>query len=221
MRQFLYFVIIVSVFFTQPTYAKWGKGELKLTPGIMEHVMMYMYGAGNPKYSGDAKRKNDPDIIAISENGKHSWYFYCPSEYRASGGCLQTGIAREAILKCEKNSRGSPCFIFAKKRRIVWKNGGKKVKIKIKDLKSPYIVAKKIQEAGFYDGDIAKLTGIDVSTGQANDEISVSGEKKKKEVPTKADTDIVKELETLSKLFEGGALSKEEFEEAKKKLFQN
>jgi len=33
--------------------------------------------------------------------------------------------------------------------------------------------------------------------------------------------DIVKELETLSKLFEGGALSKEEFEEAKKKLFQN
>ena len=218
----LIFIFVISIFLTQPSFAKWGKGQLKLTPDIMEHVMMYMYGAGNPKYSGDDKKKNDPDIIAISEDGKHSQYFYCPSEYRASGGCLQTGIARQAILMCEKNSLGSPCFIFAKKRRIVWKNGGKKVKIKKKDLKSPYLVAKKIQEAGFYDGDISKLTGIDVSTGQANDEVSVTGEKKKKEVSTKVDdTDIVKELENLTKLFESGALTKEEFQKAKNKLFKN
>lgn len=221
MKFFIYFILIIS-FFTNHSQAKWGKGELKLSPAIMEHVMMYMYGAGNPKYSGDAKRKNDPDIIAISENGKHSWYYYCPAQYRGSGGCLQTGIAKQAILKCEKRSNGSPCFIFAKKRRIVWKNGGTKVKIKTKDLKSPYVVAKKIQEAGFYDGDISKLTGIDVSTGQSNEDLKVTGEKKNDDTLAKSnEKDLVKELETLTKLFEGGALSKEEFEEAKKKLLGN
>ena len=104
------------------------------------------------------------------------------------------------------------------KRRIVWKNGGPKVKIK-KDLKSPYVVAKKLQEAGFYDGDISKLVGIDVSTGQINEDISITGEKETNETKTKTnEKDIVKELETLTKLFESGALSKEEFEKAKKLL---
>ena len=61
-----------------------------------------------------------------------------------------------------------------------------------------------------------------MSTGQANDEITVAGEKKKKDIVTQTnDTDIVKELETLTKLFESGALTKEEFEKAKNKLFKN
>ena len=84
------------------------------------------------------------------------------------------------------------------------------------------MVAKKIQEAGFYDGDITKLTGIDVSTGQSNEDLSVTGEKKADDTLVKSnEKDLVKELETLTKLFEGGALSKEEFEEAKKKLLEN
>ena len=53
----LIFIFVISIFLTQPSFAKWGKGQLKLTPDIMEHVMMYMYGAGNPKYSGDDKKK--------------------------------------------------------------------------------------------------------------------------------------------------------------------
>ena len=116
---------------------------------------------------------------------------------------------------------GSPCYVFAIKRRVVWKNGGSKVKIKRKDLKSPYIVAKKIQDGGFYDGDITKLSGIDVNTGQANEEISVTGEKKNDQKIESTEKDLVQELETLTKLFEGGALTKEEFEEAKKKLLEN
>ena len=219
MKFFIYFILIIS-FFTNPSQAKWGKGELKLSKETMETVIMYMYGAGNKKYSGAAKRKNDPMMMAISEDGESYYYFYCPVQY--NNNCVETGIAHDTIIHCQKYSNGSPCFIFAKKRRIVWKNGGPKVKIKKKDLKSPYVVAKKLQEAGFYDGDISKLVGIDVSTGQINEEISITGEKETNVSETKTDEkDLVKELETLTKLFEGGALTKEEFEEAKKKLLAN
>ena len=218
MKIFVFLIIIIS-FFTNPSQAKWGKGTLKLDKQTMEHVMQYMYGAGNEKYSGDAKRKQDPWIMVISEDGSWSQYSYCPAEY--NNQCTPANAARN-IQVCEKGSRGSPCFVFALKRRIVWKNGGSKVKIKKKDLKSPFVVAKKIQEAGFYDGDISKLSGIDINTGQANDEINVTGKKKTDDTLVKSnEKDLVKELETLTKLFEGGALSKEEFEEAKKKLLEN
>ena len=211
-------LIITFIFLTQPSYAKWGKGTLKLDKSTMEHVMRYMYGAGNEKYSGDADRKQDPWIMVIAEDGTWSNYVYCPAEY--NNNCIPPNAAKR-IMECEKDSRGSPCFVFAIKRRVVWKNGGSKVKIKRKDLKSPYVVAKKIQEGGFYDGDISKLSGIDVNTGQENDEISVTGEKKDDIKTDSSAKNIVEELETLTKLFEGGALTKEEFEEAKKKLLEN
>ena len=125
------------------------------------------------------------------------------------------------IKGCEKYSNGSPCFIFAKKRRIVWKNGGEKVKIKRKDLKSPYVVAKKIQDGGFYDGDISKLAGIDITTGQISDDTNITGAKESNTTQSNNNNDIVKELETLTKLYESGTLTKEEFEKAKNKLLNN
>lgn len=217
--------IIILVFLyllsSNQSFAKTGKGEVKLNKNTMEYLIMYMYGAGNEKYSGDAKRKNDPDIMAISEDGRSFYYYYCPAEYRAYG-CSQDGIVGSVIKKCESYSGGSPCYIFAKKRRIVWKNGGPKVSIKTKDLKSPYVVAKKIQEGGFYDGDISRLKGIDIATGQTNEEQNLTGEKineDKDNLKNSNNQNLVQELETLSKLYESGSLSKEEFEKAKKKLF--
>ena len=211
--------LILSLLLFSPSYAKWGKGPLKLSKYTMESVLMYMYGAGNKKFSGNAKRKNDPDMMAISIDGKSSMYYYCPAEYRARG-CLQEGLQRLTILGCEKDSNGTPCFLFAKKRKIVWKNGGSKLTIKKKDLKSPYVVAKKIKEAGFYDGELSELVGIDIETGQENKDIKITGEKKdKKSKNKKKSTDIVQELETLTKLYENGSLSKEEFDKAKNKLF--
>ena len=217
--------ILVLIFFyllsTSQSFAKTGKGELKLDKYTMEFVIMYMYGAGNANYTGGASRKHDPEIMAISEDGITSHYYYCPAQYRASG-CYSPSLVGDVIAKCENRSGGSPCSIFAKKRKIVWKNGGEKVRIKRKDLKSPYVVAKKIQDAGFYDGDISKLSGIDVSTGQVNEDIKITGEKDNKVTSTNNnEKDIVKELETLTKLYESGSLSKEEFEKAKAKLFEN
>ena len=213
--------IFIFIFSSNPSFAKYGSGPLKLDKYTMETVIMYMYGAGNKKYSGDDKRKNNPDMMVISEDGRSAHYMYCPVAYGANG-CLDPNQAR-LIKLCESHSKGSPCFVFAKKRRIVWKNGGPKVKIKKKDLKSPYVVAKKIQEAGFYDGDITKLVGVDIETGQVNEDINISGEKdtKEKKITKTKDSDIVKELETLTKLYENGSLTKEEFDKAKQKLFKN
>ena len=72
-------------------------------------------------------------------------------------------------------------FYFCKKRRIVWKNGGPKVKIKRKDLKSPYD-CKNDSRRWFFDGDLASLAGIDISTGQVNEDITLTGEKEKKKL---------------------------------------
>ena len=215
--------ILVLIFFyllsTNQSFAKTGKGELKLDKYTMEYVIMYMYGAGNPNYTGGGSKKHDPEIMAISEDGTTSHYYYCPAEYRAYG-CYSPSIVGDVIAKCEKRSGASPCSIFAKKRRIVWKNGGSKVSIKSKDLKSPYVVAKKIQDGGFYDGDISQLVGIDISTGQENTETKITGEKKQTSNSNNSNNkDLVEELATLSKLYESGSLSKEEFESAKKKLF--
>ena len=213
-------LIIAFIFFSQPSYAKWGKGPLKLSKETMEVVLMYMYGAGNTKYSGAGKRTHNPTIMAVSEDGTSYMYSYCPVEYH--DGCVPPNVGR-IIKACEKYSNGSPCFIFAKKRRITWKNGGPKVKIKKKDLKSPYKVAKMIQDAGFYDGDITKLAGIDVNSGQVDDNIKITGEDKTNTNASKSNdsTDVVKELETLSNLYKSGTLTKTEFEKAKKKLLKN
>jgi hypothetical protein len=215
-------IVFSILLISKPSYAKWGKGELKLSKFTMENVLMYMYGAGSTKYSGTDKVKNDPMLMTISEDGQDSMYYYCPAQYRAYG-CMDENTARQAILGCQKRSGGTPCFVFAIKRRVVWKNGGDKLKIKKKDLKSPYILAKKIQDAGFYDGDLSKLAGISVETGQIDESIKITGKDttKSNTVKDKNSVDIVKELETLSKLFKSGVLSKEEFDKAKKKLLNN
>jgi hypothetical protein len=80
-----------------------------------------------------------------------------------------------------------------------------------------------IQDAGFYDGDITQLAGIDVNSGQVDDTIKITGEDKTNTNTSKSNdsTDIVKELETLSNLYKSGTLTKTEFEKAKKKLLKN
>ncbi len=131
--------------------------------------MMYMYGAGNTKYSADKKNKNKPDIFVVAIDGNSSFYYYCPYP-----SCMDPDQPM-AIRKCEKQSNGTPCKVLALKRRIVWKNGGKKVKIKKSMLKDPISVAQAIKDGGFYDGDIMKLAGIDYETGQTTDK-KISGD---------------------------------------------
>ena len=111
-------IFFISLLLSVNAYAKKGSGELKLSKQIMTEVLMYMYGASNPKYSDGANKKNKPMIMAISQNGKSSFYYYCPYP-----SCEDGNYAYKSIKKCEARSNGSSCFIFAKKRKIVWDNG--------------------------------------------------------------------------------------------------
>ena len=217
-------LLLILLFFPNISYSKTGKGELKLSKETMEYVMMYMYGAGSKKFSADKKRKNDPSLMAVSKDGKSAYYFYCPAEYRAQG-CIDNNTTNKAKRLCEKYSNGVPCFTFAKKRLVVWKNGGKKVKISRSDLKDPYLVAKKIQDGGFYDGDLSDLPGINFETGQINDEKNIKSKtkitKKTTDNSKTNSNDFIKELKQLNDLYKQGVLTKEEFTKAKNKILNN
>jgi len=172
MRKFLG-IVVLTLLLSSNAYAKVGKGELKLSKSTMNHLMRYLYGAGNSKYSGDAEKKNQPLLMAISEDGNSSYYYYCPYVHCE----IQSDEIFKAIKFCEKSSNGSPCYLFAKKRRIKWKNSinTKSTHIKKKLLNEPYQVAKIIQDLGFYDNDISELPGIDYDTGQLDEEKTVTG----------------------------------------------
>jgi len=176
-------IFFISLLLSVNAYTKEGSGELKLSKKIMTEVLMYMYGASNPKYSDGANKKNKPMIMAISQNGKSSYYYYCPY-----ASCETGNYAYKSIKKCEGRSNGSPCFIFAKKRKIVWDNGfdskSKKRNIKKKLLKEPYEIAKIIQELGFFDNDISELPGIDYDTAKIIDNEKITGKKDNYDYPS-------------------------------------
>ena len=225
MKIIKFFLILIISIFPSISYSKTGKGELKLSKGVMELVMMYMYGAGSKKFSADKKTNNDPSLMSISEDGQSAYYFYCPAQYR-SYGCIDTHTIIKAKKLCEKNSNGVPCYTFAKKRLVVWKNGGKKVKISRSDLKDPYLVAKKIQDGGFYDGDLSSLPGINLETGQIEEDKKINTKKNsnlkiKKVEENQSSTDVVKQLKDLNELYKQGVLTKEEFTKAKDKILKN
>ena len=177
----LFLVLLFGFIFSENAYAKVGKGELKLSKSTMENLMLYMYGANNPKYSDGANKKNKPMLMTISKDGKYSHYYYCP--YTT---CEDGNYVFKSIKKCEKRSNGSPCYLFASKRRIKWKNSinTKPTNIKRKLLKEPYQIAKIIQDLGFYDDDISKLPGIDYNTAKLDNTTTITGKKDNYDYPS-------------------------------------
>ena len=180
MRKFLG-IVVLTLLLNSNVYAKVGNGELKLSQSTMEKLMLYMYGASNPKYSDGANKKNKPMLMVISVDGKSSYYYYC-----AYTSCTEKNYVYKAIKGCEKLSNGSPCYLFAKKRSIKWKNSinTKSTNIKKKLLKEPYQIAKIIQDLGFYDDDISKLPGIDYDTAKLEDSRTITGKKDNYDYPS-------------------------------------
>ena len=174
-------IIVLGLLLSGNAFAKVGKGELKLSKSTMEALMLYMYGASNPKYSDGANKKNKPMLMTISKDGKYSHYYYCP--YTT---CEDGNYVFKSIKKCEKRSNGSPCYLFASKRRIKWKNSinTKPTNIKRKLLKEPYQIAKIIQDLGFYDDDISKLPGIDYNTAKLDNTTTITGKKDNYDYPS-------------------------------------
>ena len=135
-----------------------------------------------------------PDKFVVTYDGTGTYWWTCPEAI-----CTPGGDAGD-VKVCEDAS-GQECGVFARGRTIKWKNGinkGKK-ESKINSKWSDAEIRAKLTELGFL--------------GEAT-----STEEK---VSTTNEGNTVEQLKTLTKLYESGNLTKEEFDAAKKKILND
>ena len=219
-------IVFLSLVLCTNAFCKSGKGNVTLSKKAMETFLDYLYGGAknlnaNTGGSTDNKgNKTKPLLFTLSETGDSYLYNYC------SFSTCREPNKYEAILGCQKYSNGTPCFTFASKKKIVWKNDlnpkGLKLRKELKHGRNH--VAQLIKDAGYYNGDITLLRGFQTEVLNASKSYSNTVTKKveKKSKITKkitqSDNDIVSKLKDLKELLDSGVLTKEEFEKAKKKL---
>ena len=84
-----------------------GQGPVTFTSGVAANFHHYM-------------NQGHPDRFAVSENGRASYYYYCPKNFFS----CKDSSDNDAIHGCEERSAGAKCFIFARKRKVVWGEPG-------------------------------------------------------------------------------------------------
>jgi hypothetical protein len=202
-------IIVFSFFLSSNLFAgittgyKLGKGPLKITKNTADILEYYFSGGKKGFYAEKQKAPWRPGLIAVSVDGAHSSFFRHPISVSEIDSKHYGGIA---IGQCQKKS-GQECFLFANSYKIVWDNGSnkKKRRLKSKDIRLGKTLAL-LTELGFYDKAIS-------STTKVKPEIS-----KKEDDKNSKDDDIVKKLKDLKELLDSGAITKVEFDKAKKKL---
>ena len=183
---------------------KLGKGPLKVTKDMADVIEYFFSGGKNGVYAQKQKEAWKPGLMAISVDGAYQAFIRHPLRVTQVDGKAYWGMV---IGDCKKKS-GQECYLFANGYKIVWDNGSnkKKRRLKKKDIRAGKTIAL-LTELGFFDNNTSSST-------------STSKEVEKKETKKESVTDknIVKKLKELKELLDSGALSKEEFEKAKKKL---
>ena len=193
-----------SSLFAASVYGKKGKGPLKLSKNVANTLEYYFSGGRMGVYKKKQDYAWNPFFIVISTDGREYDYFVMPQSY--SGSFNPGNYVGKSLQSCKKRS-GKECFVFSHKYKIIWDNGSDKKK---RRLKRKDIMAGKtlqiLQELGFYDGGITQSTS------------TVTSSEKKDTTSIKKNDDIVQQIKDLKELYDSGALTKEEFEKAKKKL---
>ena len=143
-------VLSLSLVLCSSVLAKDGSGKLKFTERTLNTFLSYLGGEGVTN-QGDWFKSGEPTVFAVSPSGKHAFYYYCPKKYLASGGCTPVGtVIGKAQNACKKNAKNAGsserCFIFAKKRKIVWDSINYTFPKKL----STEFVKNKLKELGFY-----------------------------------------------------------------------
>ena len=135
-------------------------------------------------------KKGTPHYFATNNEGTASYYYFCPLKY--SNNCKDDDWikVRRECSKRSKDLGGEKCAVFAKKRKIVWDSKNFTFP---KNPDREYVI-NKLNELGFID------------------------ETPLAETFDKTNPDIVEKLSSLKKLYDAGALSKKDFEKAKKKI---
>ena len=216
----IFSTVILLLFFSFKSFAAPdGKGEVKLSEDIVKSFIDYIVGDIGTQKSVF----NKPSTFWITIDGSRSYWWYKPQGGGSNKDRAQTYSdlfqANEAITqgdgvgpatskpteeraKCERH-HGQSCSRFAKGRYVSWNNGinpkGKAAKFSSKMSESE--VRAKLAKLGFYDKDSI----ITSNTDETNTE-------------TSSNKSLTDQLSDLSKLFEDGLITEEEFTKAKKKL---
>ena len=140
-------------------------------------------------WPGRKKGRYNPAWFVLSSDGTWSTFQWCPYSECWSN-------EKKSIEQCETTT-GVQCGVFAKRRTIYWENGinTKTNKAKLKSKMSYEQIKSELTRLGFY----GKTTTVTKKDNLTNE-------------------DIVEQLKTIKKLYDEGALTKEEFQKAKKKL---
>jgi|TARA_B100001540_G_C15664879_1_gene577306 hypothetical protein len=194
-----------AIFAGVKTGYKLGKGPLKITKNTADILEYYFSGGKKGYYAAEQKLHWKPGLIAVSADGAHSAFFRHPIHITEIDNKHYGGMA---IADCQKKS-GQECFLFANSYKIVWDNGSdkKKRRLKSKDIKAGKTIAR-LTELGFYDG----------STNLSNSTNTKTNETKNNDDTNSNNVDVVEKLKELKELFDSGAITKEEFDKAKKKI---
>ena len=142
------------------------------------------------------KEEIDNELVRnlLSINGVTGIFWQCPH-----GSCRSSSHTEE-IKECER-LYDRECAIFAKRRTVKWKNGINKgtKESKFNSKWNEKKIIAQLTELGFLGNATQKIEKI--QTSQTND-----------------NSDITKQLKNLIEMYESGAITKEEFIKAKKKL---
>ena len=128
-------IIILSLLFSENSFASGGSGELKINDKVINNFERYL---GYKK----------PVVFLVTVDGQNSIGWKCPHSQ-----CVTTGSMNEKKL-CERRY-GQKCEIFALRRTIKWKNE-QSVKLKGKDKRfsskaTSNEIKTKLTELGFYN----------------------------------------------------------------------
>ena len=190
-------IIVLGLLLSGNAYSKsyTGEGEVKLSNQVVSNFQNYI------KLKKVKGQKADPGIFMITLDGSNSYYYYCGHNFGC--GCMNNAGHAE-VTACKKSTK-KECKIFARKRRVIWKNG-------INDGKRKSQFKSKMSNSEMKD----KLASL----GFIGDAISSTTNKKKAKITKKKseDKDVVAKLKDLKKLLDDGVISKEEFKKAKKKI---
>ena len=218
-RLIVYLFIVLGLGLNFNAYAAPdGRGQIQLSEDIVKSFIDYIVGdIGTHK-----SVYNKPSTFWITIDGSRSYWWYTPQGADRDQRVFQTysdlfqaneantqGDAGNSMSnpteerdKCERH-HGQSCSRFAKGRYVSWNNGinpkGKAAKFSSKMSESE--VRAKLAKLGFYDNDSI----ITSNTDETNTE-------------TSSNKSLTDQLSDLSKLFEDGLITEEEFTKAKKKL---
>ena len=188
-------IIVLGLLLSTASFSstKKGKGEVTIKESTVDYFIQYIRGKSSQK----------PLAFILSSNGYWASFYYC-----AHARC-ETGNFNKAVKECEEKT-DVKCGLFARRYTIVWKNEINPGKGKVSTIKSKWSddeIRAKLTQLGFLGGSTSSST---TSTSKII--------KKKTTSSTSNNDDLTEQLKTLSELYKSGALTKEEFTKAKKKL---